>query len=68
MKIKKYKEKDFEVDIYNILVLLPKWKKEYFHVRRPAWYLMKKFIKNKEWILAEKMREIVKDFNNEGPT
>ena len=48
MKIKKYTNKDFEVDIYNIFVLLPEWKKEYFYVRRPAWYLMNRFIKNKE--------------------
>ena len=67
MKInKKYTERDFETDIYNVLILSND--KEAKYIRRPAWYLMKKFIKNKEWILAEKMREIVKDFNNEGPT
>ncbi len=68
MKInKKYTEKSFITDIYNVIVLLPDSEKEYFYVRRAAWYLMKKFIKTKEWILAEKMKEIVKNFNNSGP-
>ena len=67
MKIKKYTEKDFEVDFYNIIMLLSEETKKRAYVKRAAFYLMNRFIKNKEWILAEKMREIVKDFNNEGP-
>ena len=67
MKIKKYTEKDFEVDFYNIIMLLSEETKKRIYVKRVAFYLMNRFIKNKEWILAEKMREIVKDFNEEGP-
>ena len=64
---KTYTEKDFEVDFYNIIMLLSEETKKRAYVKRAAFYLMNRFIKNKEWILAEKMREIVKDFNNEGP-
>ena len=63
---KKYTEKDFEIDIYNVLILSND--KEAKYIRRPAWYLMKKFIKNKEFTLAIILRnDIVKDFNNNGP-
>ena len=67
MKIKKYTEKDFETDFYNIIMLLSEETKKRTYVKRAAFYLMNRFVENKEWILAEKMREIVKDFNKNGP-
>ena len=63
---KKYTEKDFEIDIYNVLILSND--KEAKYIRRPAWYLMKKFIKNKEFTLAAILRnDIVKNFDKNGP-
>lgn len=67
MKTKKYTEKDFETDFYNIIMLLSEETKERMYVKRAAFYLMNRFIENKEWILAAKMREIVKNFNKNGP-
>ncbi len=64
---RKYLIKDFETDIYNILVLLPGEEKSKLYVRRAAFWLMKKFIKNKEYHLAAKLRDIVKQYTKTGP-
>jgi len=60
MKIEKYTVFDFEIDVYNILVtLISEDKRTLKFVKHPAQYLMNKFNRNKEYTLANKMKEII---------
>lgn len=63
---KKYKVFDFYTDVYNILVLLPESEKQKKYVRRAAFFLTKYFLKRCEYLLAAKMREVVKSWNKKG--